>query len=86
MTEYVLVGIRHVEYESKKTGKTVKGASAYFMKKQKDVHGYATLEKWLSQTFLDELECNIDDLVESPVNLYFDERGNLVGITSVQAI
>ncbi|MCB6572404.1 hypothetical protein LI142_23220 [Eubacterium limosum] len=84
MNDYVLVGIRQVEYESKKTGKTVKGANAYFMKKQKDVVGFATLDKWLSQKFLDELDFNITDLVDKAVQLFFDERGNLVSIQASQ--
>lgn len=38
----------------------------------------------LSQKFLDELDFNITDLVDKAVQLFFDERGNLVSIQASQ--
>lgn len=75
-----LVGVKYVDYVSKRTGKKVQGYNLYFTESDvKGVVGLKVFESYVNVETYDSFFVNVS--IDSPVILFYNQYGN---ITSCQ--
>lgn len=75
MDSYEIVGIREVDYTSKKTGKRVEGVSLHVATEEKNVQGKAVSEMYVGKQTLDE--CYYTPKLGDTVNVSYNKYGNV---------
>lgn len=81
--KYEVLGIQAVDYISRKTGNPVKGVTLHVKHKDAQVQGEAVANLFISDNL--EIACVADVRPHSLVDVEYNQRGYVAGLTIVPA-